>query len=60
MKTELIKKLRLKKGCKYFIFFPREAGISREQLGRLNREYVELSFLLKTTKGLKVIEKTCA
>ena len=56
IEAKLIRKLRLKKGCKYIIFFPRSSGLFAEELARLSQEYIELSFLLEDTKGIKVIE----
>ena len=57
MKAEIIRKLRLKKGCKYIIFFTKSAGISQRDLAGIDYKYVDLSFLVETTRGIKVIEK---
>lgn len=56
MKTELIKKLRLKKGCKYILIFPRSTGLRARDLADLDRRYVDLSFLVESTRGIKVVE----
>ena len=56
MKTELIKKLRLKKGCKYILIFPESAGVSPEEVNMLDHRYVDVVVMLKSTRGVKVIE----
>ena len=57
--VELIKKLHLKKGKEYIIFFPRASGISAEEIQRINHPQLihGVHFLLQTTKGIKVIER---
>jgi len=52
----LIKKLRLKKGYKYILFFPKSAGLCGQDLGKLDYKLVDLTFLVEDTKGIKVIE----
>ena len=56
LKVDLIRKLRLRKGFKYFLFFPRSAGLSAEDLQKINYKIVDLSFLVEDTRGIKVIE----
>ena len=56
MKVELIKKLRLKKGCKYILIFPKSAGLSPKDLYGLDHRYVDLGFLVESTRGIKVVE----
>lgn len=61
-KIELIRKLRLKKGCKYLLFIPYEA-LDSGVLEELSNSLYELGFkdsllvYTRTTKGIKVIEK---
>jgi hypothetical protein len=55
-KVSLIRKLRLKKGCRYIIFFPKSAGLSPEDLQNIDYKYVDLSFMVEDTRGIKVIE----
>ena len=58
MKDEIIKKIRLKKGCKYILIFPESAGLTARGLQDLNyKAEVDLSFLVKSTRGIKVVEK---
>lgn len=54
--VKLIKKLKLKKGCKYILFFPMSCGLSLEDLQKLDYKLVDLTFLVEDTKGIKVIE----
>ena len=56
IKIALIRKLRLKKGCKYIIFFPKSTGISAEDLERIDYHWIDFSFLVEDTKGIKIIE----
>ena len=55
--AQLIKKLRLKKGCKYIVFFPTDIGIDKHELAGIVCPQIEFMFLLEKTKGIKVIEK---
>lgn len=58
MKTraEVIKKLRLRKGFKYLLIFPRSAGLTAEDLAGLDCRYVDLTFIVESTRGIKVVE----
>ncbi len=56
LKVNLIRKLRLRKGFKYFLFFPKSAGLSAEDLEKIDYKIVDLAFLVEDTRGIKVIE----
>jgi hypothetical protein len=56
MKTELIRKLRLKPGCKYVLFIPKDAGLTPSDIEQIDHRFMELGILLHTTSGIKVLE----
>jgi len=56
MKADIIKKLKLKKGCKYILIIPESTGLTKKDVQSINHEFVELSIMVKSTRGIKVIE----
>lgn len=56
--VSLISKLHLKKGCKYLIIFPESCGLTADDLSAIPKvpELIGISFLLKSTRGIKVVE----
>lgn len=56
MKIEAIKKFRLKKGCQYILIIPESTGLSKYDLANIDSAFVRLSIMVKTTRGIKVIE----
>ena len=56
MKPQLIKKLRLKKGCQYILIVPESAGLTPYDLENIDNQCVRLSIMVKTSRGIKVIE----
>lgn len=56
MKSELIRKLRLKKGCKYILIIPETTGLSGEDIANIDHAFVELGIMVRTARGMKVIE----
>jgi hypothetical protein len=56
LKVELIKKLRLKKGCEYIIFFPISCGLSPSEIEEIDTEFMRLGIMMHSTKGIKIVE----
>jgi hypothetical protein len=58
-RTEVIKKFRLKKGCKYILIFPESSGLTADDIARIPKipELAGLSFRVKSARGIKVIEQ---
>lgn len=56
MKADLIKKLRLKKGCKYILIIPDSAGLSIQDIVSMDKAFIALGIMVKTTRGIKVME----
>lgn len=56
--SDLIKKLRLKKGCKYLLIFPESCGLCQEEIERFPKipELVNFAIMVKSSKGIKVVE----
>lgn len=61
MKTDLIKKLRLKKGCKYILFVPEECMTMSQASGLVDiltdNGFDVVLPLVRSVKGIKVIEQ---
>lgn len=55
----LIKKLELKKGKKYILFFPKTTGLTPEDLENipLTKGLSDIKFLVESAEGIVAIEK---
>ncbi len=55
----LIKKLELKKGKKYILFFPKTAGLTSQDLANipLTKELSGINFAVESSEGIIAIEK---
>jgi len=56
MKTEMIKKLHLKQGHKYILIIPDSAGLTQQDVSLIDSRFVEMSIMVKSARGMKVIE----
>ncbi len=52
----LIKVLKLKEGCKYILIVPESAGLTREEIARLDSHFVNLGIMVHSTRGIKFVE----